>query len=141
MKKIVLASAALLLAVVVTARAQEPKGQEDKGVNVTRAKLVGVWVPVKHKYLPAGATIEFTRDGKVKVKGKVKVEDKDKVIRLEGTYKIVAGGFKLTGIGPKGEVQTQTVTVTQLTATEMVTRSQKGVVNTFTKKLLVPAQP
>ena len=138
MKKIVLAGAVLLLAVVVSARAQEGKGKEgkeDRGVQVTSAKLVGVWVPV-HTKLPAGTSIniEFRKDGKMKVFGKAKVKGKDQEFKHEGTYKIVEGGFALTARGAKGETQTQTITVTRLTDQEMITRNEKGAEGVYKRK-------
>jgi uncharacterized protein (TIGR03066 family) len=139
MKKIVLAVAVLLMAVVVSARAQEGKGKEgkeDRGVQVTSAKLVGVWTWVKSKNRPAGATmdIEFTRDGKVKLSGKVKVKGEEKEFKAQGTYKILEGGFTLRSRGPKGKEQTHTFQITKLTDTELVTRHEKGGVSILTKK-------
>jgi uncharacterized protein (TIGR03066 family) len=135
MKKIVLAVAVLLMTVVVSARAQEGKGKEGKGVQVTSAKLVGVWVPV-HTKLPAGTSIniEFRKDGKLKVFGMAKVKGKDQEFKYEGSYKIVEGGFVLTAQGAEGEVKKQTITITQLTDQEMATRNEQGVEGVYKRK-------
>jgi uncharacterized protein (TIGR03066 family) len=142
MKKSVLVMAVLLLVLllvrVATAQEQERKeGKESKqarGVKVTRALLVGVWVPSGE--MPEGATmnIEFTRDGKMKVFGQSKVKGEVKKYNHEGTYKIVKGGLKLTSRGPKGKERTEKLTVTKLTRTELVTHHARGGERVFKKK-------
>jgi uncharacterized protein (TIGR03066 family) len=138
MKKIVLAVAVLLLSVVLTAWAEEGKGKEnkeDKGVQVTVAKLVGVWMPVNGK-LPAGTSVlvEFSKDGKLKVYGKTKFKGEDADFSTEATYKIVPGGIAVAGRRSKGEVETHPITITRLTYQEMVIRNEQGVEGVFKKR-------
>src|SRR5262249_51918269 len=84
-----MAAAAAAVAVAVTAGGRAEHNQE----KTDKAKLlVGAWEETKavDKGPAVGAVVEFTKDGKVKVKAKV--EDKD--IHREGAYKV--DGDKLT---------------------------------------------
>src|ERR1700677_1032532 len=47
-------------------------------------KLVGVWQVVKSEGVPPGASLEFTKDGKVKLSAKFG----EKAFVIDGTYKV-----------------------------------------------------
>ena len=69
--------------------AKGKQGKQAKGVQVTSARLLGVWVPAKSPPAGTSVNIEFTRDGKLKYYGKTKVQGKDTDFKTEATYKIV----------------------------------------------------
>lgn len=72
---------AAVLGVCVVAFAGTAQAQDDNA-----KKLVGVWVLEKTESggLPAGTTVEFTKDNKLKIVAK----ENDKELKLDGTYKI-----------------------------------------------------
>src|SRR5919202_5391206 len=93
MDKVRLALAgALVLGLAVAVRADEEKG----GKPDLQKKLVGKWEVVKFTGKkggpPPGATIEFTKDGKILVT----TEEKGEKVRREATYKVEGKGFTLT---------------------------------------------
>jgi uncharacterized protein (TIGR03066 family) len=92
-------------------------------------KLVGVWEVVKSEEAPPGATIEFTRDGKMKMT----VNAQGKEMTLEGTYKV--DGDKITSIQTfGGKEQRETATIQTLDDTTLITRDEKGKVDEFKRK-------
>jgi uncharacterized protein (TIGR03066 family) len=71
---------AAVLGVVVVAFAGTAKAEDDNA-----KKLVGTWVLDKAGGdLPAGAVIEFTKDGKLKVN----VKNDGQELKIDGTYKV-----------------------------------------------------
>src|SRR5262249_17384606 len=85
MKQVRLALAAVVVFGANAVRADEKKDAE------TKDKLVGNWEVIKEGTLPIGSTVEFTKDGKLKmtIKG-------EKTINIEGTFKVEGEAFKST---------------------------------------------
>lgn len=101
----------------------------DKKEPTNKEKIVGVWEPTKGDSLPKGATIEFTKDGKLKIA--IKVEGK--TITADGTYTV--DGDKLTTVlKDEGKEKKETVKIKKLTDKELVTEDSKGMVDEFKKK-------
>jgi uncharacterized protein (TIGR03066 family) len=77
--------------------------------------------------IPRGATYEFTREGKVKIRMGA--------VNVEGTYAV--DGDKLTitrKAAAAGKDETEAMTITRLTASELVTKDDKGKTDEFKKK-------
>jgi uncharacterized protein (TIGR03066 family) len=66
----------------LTAVAQAETKKDDKDAS-NKEKLIGTWVSVKGD-LPEGTTVEFTKDGKLKMNVKIQ----DKTIAIEGKYEV-----------------------------------------------------
>jgi uncharacterized protein (TIGR03066 family) len=92
-------------------------------------KIVGTWVGVKGE-IPPGTTVEFTKDGKLKVAVKIQ----DKTINVEGTYKVEGDTVKITTKQQNGKEKTETIKLKTLTDTKLVTENEKGSVDEFKKK-------
>jgi uncharacterized protein (TIGR03066 family) len=95
--------------------------------------ILGVWEVIKSDDgTPPMTTIEFTRDGKLKVKTKVG----DQTLTMEGTYKLEGDKLTVTLMTPdeKEKEVTDTVTITKLTDKDLITKDQKGKVDQFKKK-------
>jgi uncharacterized protein (TIGR03066 family) len=121
--KLLRMSLAVVLLLGVTALRADDKKDLDKD------KLVGTWEVTKGESLPVGSTVEFTKDGKVKIT----VKEGDKTMTIEGTYKIDGQAFKSTlKFGDKEN--TETVKVTSLTDKELVLLDEQGKKDTFKKK-------
>jgi uncharacterized protein (TIGR03066 family) len=88
-------------------------------------KIVGVWELVKGEG-PPGSTAEFTKDGKVKVQGKVK----DKEFSFSGTYKIKDDKLTVTMKVEDKDI-TDTDTIKKLTDKELILEDDKGKVSEF----------
>jgi uncharacterized protein (TIGR03066 family) len=109
----------LMLATAVAVTLAAGVRAEDKDEKKDNAKLlVGTWEVTKSfdKGPPVGATVEFTQDGKVKVKAKV--DDKD--LQREGTYKV--DGAKLTLVMKDKESKT-ILSIKKLSDKELVTEN------------------
>jgi uncharacterized protein (TIGR03066 family) len=105
----------------------EDKKADDKATN--KEKIVGVWEVTKSESAPAGATVEFTKDGKMIVN--VKANDKD--VKVEGTYTIDGDNIKSKlKLGDKEKEET--VKIKKLTDKELVTVDEKGKIDEFKKK-------
>jgi uncharacterized protein (TIGR03066 family) len=116
-----LLTAGLVLGLAAAGRAEEKKDDKDKA---NKDKLVGTWVlekPEKPKGLPSGATVEFTKDGKVKLTAKVEGRD----INLEGTYSVDGDKLKTTSKDQDGKEHTDTDTISKLTDKELVLKNSK----------------
>jgi len=124
-----LLAAGLLVGLTSVCRAEDKK--DDK---TNKEKIVGTWVlekPDKPKNIPPGTTIEFTKNGKLKLSAKVDGKD----INIEGTYSVDGDKLKTTGQGPDGKEQTDTDTITKLTDKELVIKDSKSdELLTFKKK-------
>jgi uncharacterized protein (TIGR03066 family) len=95
-------------------------------------KIVGVWVFVKgSKELPPETTAEFTGDHKLKMRMKVKGEEKEVA---EGTYKVEGDKLKVTMKGPDGKEHTDTDSIQTLTETTLITKDSKGNQEEYKKK-------
>jgi uncharacterized protein (TIGR03066 family) len=111
---------ALVLGLTAAARADEGKGGKDD----LKGKLVGKWEVVKFTGKkggpPPGATIEFTKDGKILVTA----EEKGEKVRREATYKVEGKGFTLT-VKHGDKEETQTIKVVKAGDEELVVRNEK----------------
>lgn len=96
-----------------------------------RTMILGIWVVTKSDDgTPPGTTIEFTRDGKLKVKTKVL----DETLTLEGTYKLDGDKLKLTYKEPDGQESTDTALISKLTSKELILKDEEGKIDEFKKK-------
>ena len=91
-------------------------------------KILGTWEAVKGQ-IPPGTTLEFTKDGKLKVT--IKLEDKTAVV--EAAYKVEDQTLKIT-TKREGKEKTENVKIKTLTDTKLVTENEKGSVDEFKKK-------
>jgi uncharacterized protein (TIGR03066 family) len=87
-------------------------------------KIIGVWELVKGE--SPGSTVEFTRDGKLKVHAKVK----DKEVNADGTYKIEGDKLKVT-LTFKGKTILETNKIKKLTEKELILVDEEGKVEEF----------
>jgi uncharacterized protein (TIGR03066 family) len=97
---------------------------------VDAKKIVGVWEGAKGGEFPPGATIEFTKDGKVKVS----LEANGKKVTVEGTYKVAGDKLTVTMKGPGGKEKTDTDTIKTLTDDKLVIHDAKEKKNVELKK-------
>ena len=102
---------------------------EDRKPTSKADKLVGTWEVVKG-HLPAGATVTFTRDGKLTIKG----EREGKPFKIAGTYKLDSDKIVTTVQGPDGKERTHTHTIKSLTDKELIVEDDKGESITFKRK-------
>jgi len=111
-----LVAGAVACALAVGARADEKKADNAK-------LLVGTWEVAKADQgtVPVGSTVEFTKDGKMKVTHK----QGDKEESLEGTYKVDGDKFSFElKVGDK--VNKKTITIKKISETEMTTTDEDG---------------
>ncbi len=94
-------------------------------------KIVGKWEVTKadENTLPAGAIIEFTKDGKIHIFEKAG----DKEMMFGGTYKLDGDKFMVT-IKIGDDEHSNTITITKMTDTEMHTKDKDGKVVEVKKK-------
>ncbi len=92
-------------------------------------KIVGKWVVDKSEDLPDGATVEFTKDGKLTVVAKAD----GKELKLEGTYKIEKDKIT-TKITFNGKAIEDTDDIIKLTDEVLELRDKDKKVTTFKKK-------
>jgi uncharacterized protein (TIGR03066 family) len=98
-----------------------------------KTKIVGVWEATKpDAEAAATATLEFTRDGKLKVTLKIR----EQTVTMEATYKVEGDKLVVTkpGLGPNGKETTRTVKLVKLNASELITKDEKGRLNEFKKQ-------
>jgi uncharacterized protein (TIGR03066 family) len=125
MKLLRIALVGVLVFGVTALRAADVKEKE-----VDKDKLVGVWEATdKSQTIPPGSTLEFTKDGKIKMVIKVK----DKTENIGGTYKIEGDSLKVT-LKAEKEEHTETIKVKTLTDKELVTVDEKKKEDTFKKQ-------
>jgi uncharacterized protein (TIGR03066 family) len=89
-------------------------------------KIVGVWEVVKGEGAPPGSTVEFTKDGKLKVQAKVG----DKEFKIDGTYK-VEGEKLMVKLTFEGKTVEETNKIKKLTEKELLLEDEKGKVEEF----------
>ena len=92
-------------------------------------KIVGVWEVAKSEELPAGATVEFTKDGKVIAI--IKADGKEH--KIEGTYKVEKDKL-MTKVTINGKTTEDTDEIVKLTDEAMELKDKDKKVTTFTKK-------
>jgi uncharacterized protein (TIGR03066 family) len=98
-----------------------------------RILIIGVWEVTKSDDgTPPKTTIEFTRDGKLKVKTK----SGDETLTIEGTYKLDGNKLTLTIKAPEEEEGqlTDTLTIIKLTDKVLITKDEKGKTDEFKRK-------
>ena len=101
----------------------------EKDAKTNKDKLVGVWEVTKSENAPPGATVEFTKDGKMIVS----IKDGDKTIKVEGTFTVDKDSITSVLKVDDKEMK-ETVTITKLTDKELVVKDAKGKVDEFKKK-------
>ena len=114
MKTLTLTLAALVL-VGLNARAEDARA----------SKLVGKWEAVKG-HLPAGSTIEFSKDGKITVS----VKQEGKTVKHAGTYKLDGGKISVTR-KYEGKERTRSFKVKKLTDEALLTEDDQGKTTEF----------
>ncbi|MCE9563235.1 MAG: hypothetical protein K8U57_14420 [Planctomycetes bacterium] len=120
--KVVCAAA---LSVVMVAFAGTAKAQDDNA-----KKLVGVWIVDKASGdLPAGSSVEFTKDGKLAAV--IKADGKE--IKFEGTYKVDKDKINVE-LKVESETIKETVTIKKLTDEVLELEDKDKKVDTFKKK-------
>jgi uncharacterized protein (TIGR03066 family) len=96
-----------------------------------RGLIIGVWEVTKSEDgTPPMTTLEFTKDGKLKVATKVG----DQSLNIDGTYKLEGDKITVTIQSPEEKELTDTLTIIKLTDTELITKDQKGKTDEFKKK-------
>jgi uncharacterized protein (TIGR03066 family) len=112
----------------------EPKKEgvsgEPKKEGVNKEKLVGTWEVTKSKGAPPGATVEFTKDGKMKMTFK----EKGKEQSMEAMYSVDGNKITSTIKRPDGKEEKDTATIEKLTDTELVIKDKKGDIDEYKKK-------
>jgi len=111
------------LAGVAAAHAADP---------AAKTKIVGVWEATKGD-LPPGSTIEFTKEGKVKVAFKGP-DGKLIDVPIEATYAVDGDKVKVTSKGPDGKDKTEAMTIKTLNDKELVLSDEMKKEVSFTKK-------
>jgi uncharacterized protein (TIGR03066 family) len=118
-------ASALWLGLVGLAVAEDKDTKDDSIAD----KLIGRWEAVKGTGLPAGAIVEFRKDGKMTMT----VKDKEgKEQKMEATYKVKGKSFDIT-MKRNDETRTMTIKVTRITDKEMETEGSKGEMLTLKK--------
>jgi uncharacterized protein (TIGR03066 family) len=92
----------------------------------TAKKLVGVWEITNNKEAPPGATVEFTRDGKMTVRAKVG----EKELKIEGTYELKDDAI-VTKLSVGGKTKTESNKIRKLTEKELIIVDEKGKVEEY----------
>ena len=93
----------------------------DEKKDIDKAKLVGKWKVTKGENVPAGATIEFTKDGKLSMSFDVN----GTIMKVEGTYKVEGDKLHTTiKMGDKEEMDTDTLK--SLTDDKLVVEDKAG---------------
>jgi uncharacterized protein (TIGR03066 family) len=122
----------ICVAVVLAAGTAVAKEESNK------EKLIGVWEITKGTAVPQGGTVEFTKDGKMKMTAEVR----GKKQTMEAKYVVDGDKFTMTLLGPNGKPLAgpdgkefkETITITKLTDKVLVTKDPKGEVAEFKKK-------
>jgi uncharacterized protein (TIGR03066 family) len=135
MKLLRLTFVACVAALLAAGASADDKDAKDKDkITDAKEKIVGIW-EVRTKGAPPGATMEFTKDGKLTIH----VKAGERELNIEGTYKVdgdkLIATLKPPPMAPPGTPESkQTMTITKLTDTELETKDARGKVDQFTKK-------
>ena len=111
----------VLVACVVLAL---PARGQDKKPAADAKKIVGTWEVVKSGSTPKGSTVEFTKDGRVKIR--VLRPGADKPLAAEMAYKIKGDQLTFTLRGRDGEEEAVTLKVKKLTDKKLVYEDGEG---------------
>ena len=86
----------------------------------TAKKIIGLWEITKGD-APPGATIEFTKDGKLSLRAKVNNMD----LKVDGTYEVKDESIvsKLTF---NGQTKSETHKITKLTDKQLIVQDEQG---------------
>jgi uncharacterized protein (TIGR03066 family) len=120
---------AVACAVVLALAGPSLAAEKKEDAKTNKDKLVGVWEVTKSENAPPGATVEFTKDGKMIVT----IKDGDKTVKVEGTYTIEKDAIT-SNLKIEDKEMKETVTITKLTDKELVVKDAKGKVDEFKKK-------
>jgi uncharacterized protein (TIGR03066 family) len=111
----------------------EATGGQGKKKATSAEKILGKWEATKGE-IPAGAVLEFSKDGKVKVT--LDLKGTEVLIAwsgLQGTYQVV--GDKLTTVRKVGGKEvTEAVTIRTLNETTLVLQDSRGKAEEFKRK-------
>jgi len=114
-----------VLGVVLVAFAGTAKAQDDNA-----KKLIGVWVVDKASGdLPAGSTVEFTKEGKIIAV--IKADGKE--IKFDGMYKVEKDKINVE-LKIESETIKETVTIKKLTDDALELEDKDKKVDVFKKK-------
>jgi len=114
-----------MLSVVMVAFASTAKAQDDNA-----KKIIGVWVVDKASGdLPAGSTVEFTKEGKLIAV--IKADSKE--IKFDGTYKVEKDKINVE-LKIESETIKETVTIKKLTDDALELEDKDKKVDVFKKK-------
>jgi uncharacterized protein (TIGR03066 family) len=115
-----------------------PPGSNPKGPSTphvtepsNKDRIVGIWEVSKAETMPKDATVEFTKDGKLKLNAK---GPDGKALAMEGTYSVDGTKLMTTMKGPDGKDMKETATITKLTDKELAVKDEKGKTDEFKKK-------
>jgi uncharacterized protein (TIGR03066 family) len=115
------ATVRLVVAVVAVAFVAGPGLAADN-----KELIVGKWSPAEKK--GGNATIEFTKDGKLKI------EIEELKLTLNGTYKFTDNTtLEVSVEGPKGEKKSDKVTIKSISADKLVMVNPQGKEETLNK--------
>jgi uncharacterized protein (TIGR03066 family) len=89
-------------------------------------KIIGLWEVTKGEGAPPGSTVEFSKDGKLKVHAKVG----DKEINIDGTYKVEGDKLTVT-LTFEGKTIMETNKIKKLTEQQLIVEDEKGKVEEF----------
>jgi uncharacterized protein (TIGR03066 family) len=102
---------------------------EAKKELTNKEKIVAVWVVTKSPDAPPGASVEFTKDGKINIS----MDLNGKEMKIEGSYTVEEDKINtVLKQGPKE--QKETLKIKKLTDTELVTEDEKGKTDEYKKK-------
>jgi uncharacterized protein (TIGR03066 family) len=93
------------------------------------AKIVGTWELTKGETLPPGTVAEFSKDGKLKLT----VKEGDKLVSVEGTYKVDGDSLTVKLKDTNGKNHEETMKLKSLTDKELVTFDDNKKTDTFKK--------
>jgi uncharacterized protein (TIGR03066 family) len=123
-------STALLLASAALVAAFSGNGLIGAQNDSNAEKIVGVWEVTKSATpAPPGATLEFTKDGKLKFRAEVK----GKAVEAGGTYKVQGNKLQVAFKAGTQEKQ-ETLTIKTLTDSRLVLEEPKGMVDEYKRK-------
>lgn len=93
-------------------------------------KIIGMWEVTKGE-MPPGSTVEFGKDGKMKMT--MKVPGGKPPVSMEATYKVEGDTIKST-MKAGGMEKTETLKIKELTDSKLVTLDEKNTTDEFKKK-------
>jgi uncharacterized protein (TIGR03066 family) len=118
-----------ILVLAGTSAADDKK--DDKKTEEAKKKLLGTWVAQEGGDMPAGSTLEFIKDGKLKIVVKIQ----DNKVDVDGTYELAdPETLKVTSKAPDGKEHSEKIKISKLTDSELVTIDEKDKKDTFKKK-------